>query len=211
MKVATYVRVSTSAQDLGLQTDEIERYCNARGWEIVLRYSDTASGAKENREGLEFLWDGARKRKFKAVVVYRFDRFARSLRQLVTALDEFRELGIEFCSIHENIDTSSSQGRLVFGIFASIAEFERELIRDRVKSGIAHARNKGKRIGAMPKHRHKMDQVVAMKANGVSTKKIGDMLNMSSRSVWRLLDRAKAETPVSSGDPASTPALCTVP
>src|SRR5260370_20136103 len=82
-----------------------------------------------------------------AVVVYRYDRFARSLRQLVNALEEFRSLGIDFISIHEGVDTSTPNGRLVFGIFASIAEFERELIRDRVRSGLAAAKAKGRRIG----------------------------------------------------------------
>src|ERR1700731_3018344 len=85
--------------------------------------------------------------RFDAVVVYRYDRFARSLRHLVNALEEFRALGIEFVSIHEGVDTSTPNGRLVFGIFASIAEFERELIRDRVRSGLAAARSKGKRLG----------------------------------------------------------------
>src|SRR3984893_14462800 len=88
-----------------------------------------------------------RKRLVDAVVVYRYDRFARSLRQLVNALDEFRSLGIDFVSIHEGVDTSTPNGRLVFGIFASIAEFERELIRDRVRSGLAAAKAKGKRLG----------------------------------------------------------------
>ena len=82
-----------------------------------------------------------------AVVVYRYDRFARSLRQLVLVLEEFRALGIDFISLHEGVDTSTPNGRLIFGIFASIAEFERELIRDRVRSGLAAARAKGKRIG----------------------------------------------------------------
>jgi DNA invertase Pin-like site-specific DNA recombinase len=72
--------------------------------------------------------------------VYRYDRFARSLPQLVNALDEFRALGIDFVSLHEGVDTSTPNGRLIFGIFASIAEFERELIRDRVRSGLAHTR-----------------------------------------------------------------------
>jgi DNA invertase Pin-like site-specific DNA recombinase len=82
-----------------------------------------------------------------AVVVYRYDRFAGSLRQLVNALEEFRSLGIDFVSLHEGVDTSTPNGRLVFGIFATIAEFERELIRDRVRSGLASARAKGKRLG----------------------------------------------------------------
>ena len=81
------------------------------------------------------------------MVVYRYDRFARSLRQLVNALEEFRILGVDFISLHEGVDTSTLNGRLVFGIFASIAEFERELIRDRVRSGIAAAKARGKRLG----------------------------------------------------------------
>ena len=85
-----------------------------------------------------------------AVVVYRYDSFARSLRQLVNALEEFRSLGVEFISIHEGVDTSTPNGRLVFGIFASIAEFERDLIRDRVRSGLAAARAKGKGLFQKP-------------------------------------------------------------
>src|SRR5215831_15099533 len=87
------------------------------------------------------------KRAVDCVVVYRYDRFARSLRQLVNALEDFRALGVDFVSLHEGVDTSTPNGRLVFGIFASIAEFERELIRDRVRSGLALARSRGKRLG----------------------------------------------------------------
>lgn len=89
----------------------------------------------------------AKRRRFDAVVVYRYDRFARSLRHLVNALEEFRALGIEFVSIHEGVDTSTPNGRLVFGIFASIAEFERELIRARVRSGLAAAKARGVQLG----------------------------------------------------------------
>ena len=86
---------------------------------------------------MDRLWVDCRKRRVDAVVVYRYDRFARSLRQLVNALEEFRAMGVEFVSLHEGVDTSTPNGRLVFGIFASIAEFERELIRSRVRSGLA--------------------------------------------------------------------------
>ena len=89
----------------------------------------------------------AKRRRFDAVVVYRYDRFARSLRHLVNALEEFRALGIEFVSIHEGVDTSTPNGRLIFGIFASIAEFERELIRARVRSGLAAAKARGIQLG----------------------------------------------------------------
>jgi len=96
---------------------------------------------------LDRLLYDAKRRRFDAVLVYRYDHFARSLRQLVNALTEFDALGIHFVSLHEGVDTSTPNGRLVFGIFASIAEFERELIRSRVRSGLASARAKGKRLG----------------------------------------------------------------
>src|SRR6266513_1675209 len=130
-----------------MQVEELRAYCKHRGWEITGEFVDTVCGAKEQRQALDRLWAACRKRRFDAVVVYRYDRFARSLRQLVNALSEFDALGIQFVSLHEGVDTSTPNGRLVFSIFASIAEFERELIRDRVRSGIAAARARGKRLG----------------------------------------------------------------
>lgn len=105
------------------------------------------SGSKEHRPALDRLLSDCRKWRVDAVVVYRDDRFPRSLRQLVNALDEFRPLGIDFVSLHEGVDTSTPNGRLVFGIFASIAEFESVLIRDRVRSGLALAKSRGRRLG----------------------------------------------------------------
>ena len=147
MRAAIYARVSTNnGQDPHMQIRELKEYCKRRGWDIEGEYVDAGvSGAKEHRPQLDVLLAACRKRRVDAVVVYRYDRFARSLRQLVNALEEFRSLGIEFISLHEGVDTSTPNGRLVFGIFASIAEFERELIRDRVKSGIAAAKSKGKK------------------------------------------------------------------
>src|ERR1700745_3723927 len=149
MRAAIYARVSTNnGQDPHMQIRELREYCKRRGWDIEGEYVDTGvCGAKEHRPQLDALLAVCRKRRVDAVVVYRYDRFARSLRQLVNALEEFRSLGIEFISLHEGVDTSTPNGRLVFGIFVSIAEFERELIRDRVKSGIAAAKSRGKRLG----------------------------------------------------------------
>jgi DNA invertase Pin-like site-specific DNA recombinase len=117
------------------------------------------------------------KRYVDAVVVYRYDRFARSLRQLVNALEEFRGLGIDFVSLHAGVDTSTPNGRLVFGIFATIAEFERELIRDRVRSGIAAARAKGKRLGR-PKTEVNEGQVFRLRAEGRSWRSISKELGI---------------------------------
>ena len=117
-------------EDPHMQLRELREYCQRRGMEIAGEYVDAGvSGAKERRPQLDALLAACRKRLVDAVVVYRYDRFARSLRQLVNALEEFRSLGIEFISLHEGVDTSTPNGRLIFGIFASIAEFERELIR----------------------------------------------------------------------------------
>ena len=148
-RAAIYARVSThNGQNPEMQLDEVRAYCARRRWEVVQEYVDAGiSGAKEHRPALDRLISDCRRRQVDAVVVYRYDRFARSLRQLVNALEEFRALGIDFVSLHEGVDTSTPNGRLVFGIFASIAEFERELIRDRVRSGLAAAKAKGKRLG----------------------------------------------------------------
>ena len=148
-RAALYARVSTqNGQNPEMQLAELRSYCERRGLEIAGEYVDNGvSGAKERRPHLDRLLADCRRRMVDAVVVYRYDRFARSLRQLVNALEEFRALGIDFISLHEGVDTSTPNGRLVFGIFGSIAEFERELIRDRVKSGLAHAKAKGKRLG----------------------------------------------------------------
>ena len=148
MKCAIYGRVSTTAQDTNLQMREVRQFVQRRGWQIAEEYIDKGiSGCKEKRPALDKLMYEAKRRRFDAVVVYRYDRFARSLRHLVNALEEFRALGIEFVSIHEGVDTSTPNGRLVFGIFASIAEFERELIRARVRSGLAAARARGIQLG----------------------------------------------------------------
>lgn len=186
MRTAIYARVSTTnGQDPQMQLGEVREYCQRRGWQIEGEYVDAGvSGAKERRPQLDTLLAACRKRRVDAVVVYRYDRFARSLRQLVNALEEFRSLGIEFISLHEGVDTSTPNGRLVFGIFASIAEFERELIRDRVRSGIAAARSKGKKLGR-PRVSVDAARIASLRAQGLSLRAIAEKLGVSERSVRR--------------------------
>lgn len=150
MKAAIYSRISTSkkGQDPAMQVKELREYCRRRGWEIAGEFVDVGiSGAKDSRPQLDRMMQACRRRLVDAVIVYRYDRFARSLRHLVNALSEFDSLGISFVSLHEAVDTSTPNGRLIFGIFASIAEFERELTRDRIKSGLELARARGKLLG----------------------------------------------------------------
>jgi DNA invertase Pin-like site-specific DNA recombinase len=186
MRAAIYARVSTNnGQDPHMQIRELKEYCGRRGWDIVGEYVDAGvSGAKEHRPQLDSLLILCRRRRVDAVVVYRYDRFARSLRQLVNALEEFRSLGIEFISLHEGVDTSTPNGRLVFGIFASIAEFERELIRDRVKSGIAAARSKGKTLGR-PRVSVDPMRISALRDTGVSWGTIARQLGLSTGTAKR--------------------------
>ena len=179
LKVGLYARVSTAAaQNPQLQLRELREYCARRDWQIVGEYIDVGvSGSKERRPGIDALLRECRRRRVDAVVVYRYDRFARSLRQLVNALAEFDALGVQFVSLHEGVDTSTPNGRLVFGIFASIAEFERELIRERVRSGLAAARARGTPLGR-PRRWVDPDMVADLRAQGRSWRVIGRELGV---------------------------------
>jgi DNA invertase Pin-like site-specific DNA recombinase len=131
-----------------MQTRELEEYCQRRGWEIAGLYVDQGiSGSEEQRPELNRLMSDAHRRRFDAVVVWKFDRFARSVSHLLKALDTFRALGIDFVSLSENLDTSTPAGRMVFTILGAVAELERSLIIERVRAGIRNARAKGKRLG----------------------------------------------------------------
>ena len=188
MRTALYCRISTSnhGQTPDMQLRELRQYCARRGFKIGAEYVDSGiSGTKERRPQLDKLWADAKRRRFDAVVVYRYDRFARSLRQLINALEEFRALGIEFVSLHEGVDTATPNGRLIFDIFASIAEFERELIRDRVRSGIASARAKGKRIGRPAADLSLVSKVKAMIGRGQSMRQVGMALGISVATVHK--------------------------
>ena len=177
MRVAIYSRVSTADQKVEMQSDELKAYCLRRGWEIVGDFIDSGvSGAKESRPALNRLLADSKRRMFDCVLVYRYDRFARSLRQLVNTLSDFDALGISFVSLHENVDTTTPNGRLVFGIFASIAEFERELIRDRIKSGIRSAKARGIKFGR-PRVDVNPRKIKAMRAAGKAGRRFAGPLD----------------------------------
>ncbi len=141
-KVALYTRVSTDEQKTDLQLMDLKDYVRKRGYTIYNTYEDIISGATKERKALDLLMDDAKKRKFDIVLVWKFDRFARSLKMLVDGLALFQELGIDFISYKENIDTTTSMGKLIFNINSAYAEFERDIIRDRVKAGVKAKREK---------------------------------------------------------------------
>jgi len=141
MRAAIYARVSTKDQSCDMQLRDLRTYCTARGLEVAREYVDIGqSGAKDSRPELNALMADARKRKIDLIIVWRFDRFARSTKHLLLSLEEFRSLGVQFISYNENIDTSSPLGQALFTIISAVAQLERDLIRERVTAGIRAAR-----------------------------------------------------------------------
>ena len=150
VRVAIYVRVSTDGQNTEGQETELKEYAKHRGWEVTRIYRDKMSGAKSSRPALDELMADAKKRKTDIVLVWRFDRFARSVSHLLHALETFRAVGVEFVSISEQVDTSTPTGKMVFTVLGAVAELERSLIGERVRSGLRNARAKGRRLGRPP-------------------------------------------------------------
>src|SRR5438132_4318754 len=152
-RLAIYASVGTTnhGQDAGLQTRELRQFGEARGWTLAGEYIDVGiSGAKDSRPELDRLMADAHRRRFDVVVVWKFDRFARSVSHLLRALETFDALGIAFVSLSEQMDTTTPAGRMVFTVLGSVAELERSLIVERVKAGLRNARAKGKRLGRPP-------------------------------------------------------------
>src|ERR1700723_711514 len=192
MRIGIYARVSTKDQSCQLQIRDLRAYCQARGFELVHEFVDVGqSGSKDSRPELDKLMDAARKRQFDAIVVWRFDRFARSTKHLLLALDEFRSLGIQFISYQENIDTSSALGQALFTIVSAVAQLERDLIRERVSAGIRNARANGKNFGR-PERKVDREQILKLRAKNYSLRQIAAELGVGYGTVrQRLLDAAK--------------------
>ncbi len=152
-RAAIYARVSTNnGQSPEMQLVELRDHCHRRGWQSAGQYVDIGiSGAKEKRPQLDRLMTDAHRRKFDAVVVWKFDRFARSVSHLLRALETFKALGIEFVSLSEQVDTSTPTGKMVFTVLGAVAELERSLIAERVRAGMRNARAKGKLVGRPPR------------------------------------------------------------
>ena len=183
-RVALYARVSTSDQSPESQLRDLRQYAMARGLEI-LEYVDTGfSGAKQNRPALDRLMEDARKRRFDCILVWRFDRFARSTKHLLLALEEFRSLGIQFISYQENIDTTSPLGQALFTIVSAVAQLERDLIRERVRAGLRNARAKGKKFGR-PRVEIDCARVAELRRDGLSWSQVCRTLIVSKGSAQR--------------------------
>jgi DNA invertase Pin-like site-specific DNA recombinase len=188
-RVAIYGRVSTAgkSQDVDLQLRDLRTYTASRGWVVFKEYiDDGVSGRKDKRPALDSMMNDARKRRFDVVVVWRFDRFARSTRHLVNSLEEFKHLGIDFVSFMENIDTSSPMGKAMFTIASAFAELEADLVKERVVAGLANARAKGKTLGR-PKVELDEHMVALLRQRGLPMRGIANELHVSLGLVHKTL------------------------
>src|SRR5215510_14585067 len=187
IKMGLYARVSThDQQTLALQRDALVAYAQQRSGAIVTVVEDVSSGGQERRQR-ETLMQAARRREIDAIVVWRLDRWGRSVVDLVSTLHELHELGVGFIALHEALDFTTPTGRAMAGLLAIFAQFEREILRERVKTGIAQARRHGKRHGRPPPVAHQAPDVQRLATAGLSQSAIARQLGLSRTSVRRFL------------------------
>ena len=186
-RVAIYARVSTTDQSTDSQLLDLRRFVSERGWHTFKEYTDNGiSGTKDNRPALNKLMADAKKRRFSAVLCWRFDRFARSTKHLILALEEFRNLGVDFVSYQENIDTSSPLGSAIFTIISAVAQLERDIIAERVKMGLRRAKARGKKLGR-PRVSIDVDKLRELHGTGLSHRKIAAVMDISQATIGRAL------------------------
>jgi DNA invertase Pin-like site-specific DNA recombinase len=179
MRVALYGRVSTlHNQNPEMQLSELREYGARRGWQIVGEYVDEGvSGSRERRPQLDRLMADAHRRKFDAVLVWKIDRFGRSLRHLVNALADLDAYGVAFISLRDNIDLSTPSGRLMFQVIGAMSEFEKSLIIERVRAGLRNAVARGVRLGR-PRTSVDAAQIASLRASGASWREISEELGI---------------------------------
>jgi DNA invertase Pin-like site-specific DNA recombinase len=198
-----YARVSTEDQDESLQLTDLREFVSQRRWELKSTYVDHGVSSRSVRPELERMMRDAHKRRFDVIAVWKFDRFARSTRELVFALEQFHALGIDFVSVTQAIDTSGPMGKLVFSVLAAIAEFERELIRERVVAGIQEARRRGKHCGRPPKE-FDIEKAAELRQSGLSWRKLASatgvpvhLLRARLAGVYQNRERGSSDSAVS--------------
>jgi DNA invertase Pin-like site-specific DNA recombinase len=192
LRVALYARVSThDQQTLPLQIRAMRQYAAKRGWTIATQIKEVGSGAAQ-RELRQALLAVARRREVDVVLVWRLDRWGRSVADLVSTLQELQHLGVGFVSLTEALDLTTPAGRAMAGLLAVFAEFEREILRERVRAGLNHARQQGQRLGRPPSVANKTIEARKLHRQGISKSEIARQLQISRTSVRRLLTQKKS-------------------
>jgi len=187
LRVGLYARVSTNDQQtLAMQNRAMREYAVRRGWSIALQVRDVNSGA-DRREAREKLIEAARRREIDVVLVWRLDRWGRSVTDLLATLQELEHLGVGFVSLTEALDLTTPAGRAMAGLLAIFAEFEREVLRERTRAGLAHARANGKRLGRPVTAGLHAAEIRKLHHAGVSKSAIARRLEIGRTSVRRIL------------------------
>ena len=185
---AIYARVSTSRQKVDLQLEELKALIKRSGWKLYKVYVDEGfSGKDTKRPAFNEMMIASQRREFDILAVWKFDRLSRSLKDLVTTLDELNALGIDFISHENHLDTSTPSGKLVFQVIAAVAEFERDIIAERVKAGMANAKRKGKHVGRPPIPDHVIEEARGLREDGKSWREIGKALGVDPSGVRKRL------------------------
>src|SRR5207249_10479889 len=191
-RVGLYARISTNDQQtLPMQSRAMREYAARRGWTITLQVRDVGSGAAK-REAREKLLEAARRREIDVVLVWRLDRWGRSVTDLLITLQELEHLGVGFVSLTEALDLTTPAGRAMAGLLAVFAAFEREILRERTRAGLAHARLRGKRWGRPSTAAAQASEVRIRHRAGSSKAEIARRLQIGRTSVRRILAPGKA-------------------
>ncbi|MFC1462153.1 recombinase family protein [Verrucomicrobiota bacterium] len=192
-RVAVYARVSSGdgRQSVEGQLVTLRQYCSQRGFRIHKEYCDEMSGARDDRPQFQALMDACRKRTVDSVLTFRFDRLSRSTKTLIEALEEFRELGIDFISYSENIDTSTPIGKCMYTVISAFSAMEREICRERIINGL---RNTDKKLGA-PRKQFDTARAIELKNQGWGCRRIGKALGVSYGTIYNYLKTVKKSSP----------------
>lgn len=218
IRAAIYARVSSTDQNPEAQLNELREYASKRGFKISKEYVDYVTGDFEKRKNTKKpkdqayleLMDDTAKRRIDCVIVWKYDRFARSLSVLIAALEHFNNLGVDFISYTQNIDTTTPMGRLFYNIIGSFAEFERETIVERVKAGLANAKAKGIQLGRPVKDKTAPERILALKQEGLSLRQIAKREGLSAPGVLKILRRIGFTAKETDGKVTSPPAAMTL-
>ena len=187
LRAGLYARVSTNDQTLAMQNRAMREYAARRGWTITMQIREVNSGAAW-REARERLLEAARRREIDLVLVWRLDRWGRSVTDLLATLQELEHLGVGFVSLTEALDLTTPAGRAMAGLLAVFAAFEREILQERTKAGLAHARQNGKRLGRPATAAVHAAEIRKQHRAGVSKSEIARRLKIGRTSVRRILE-----------------------
>ena len=183
-RIAIYARVSTDRQSTESQLNTLREYIEKREWNLFKEYIDEGfTGSNTKRPAFKEMMADAKKRRFDVLLVYKLDRLSRSLKDLIITLDDLKSTGIDFVSYDNSLDTTTPTGRLIFHVVGSVAEFEREIIKERVKSGLENARRKGKRLGRPPVSSALVEEAKRLRSQGMPYRKIGLQLGIPESTV----------------------------